>query len=715
MRRLFAFLVVLCTLLLVTATFAQQAADDVIRKLGEMGSADGGTWKFQHPAAAGGEAVELDDSEWPGVRPEHKWDFPDTEAWYRQRIVIPEMVAGVPVSRSALTLTCAVDDDMEVFVNGTSRGEFHWDEGKVVLTDNAQPGEEIVVAIRAINGPGNGRLMSASLNWGVFDGFREKAAEFRSRLLFCKQLLGSKRIADEGEGYVTALDEAVGEIDFAAIGKGDQEGFQASLDASLAGLAPFSKLAKQYTIYLVGHAHIDMNWLWLWPETKHVCRITWDQALKFMDEFPEFRFTQSQPGAYIAIEEESPELFARMQAAVARGQWEPAGASWVEGDTNMASGEALARQCLLTDRYYMDKFGKRSRVAWLPDNFGHAWTVPSIFADAGYKYFYFCRAGKGIPTFWWTGPDGQRLLAYNHRWYNEQFRASRGVVPLQVESAVGVPACMIVYGVGDHGGGPTRIDIETAKRLQADPVFPTVKFATAEDYFQDTEKQSGDVLPVVNDELNFTFEGCYTSHSDVKRWNRDSENILPVAESIAAIAGHWGHEYPGQAFTQAWRNTCFNQFHDLLPGTAIHDSYKYSGELYEQAMSLASGAIDTGLETLTDRVDTRGEGQAILVWNPVAWDRRECVEVIVPTESQWPGAKVTTAEGEEIPTQVLASAEAESGNSATLQFVADLPAMGYAVFHAQAAPAQDGASNEPGPSPTPEMLRPSTPLLVWRC
>jgi len=373
---------VLVCLVLLCRLCVAGCADDVestLQKLSEITSTDAGEWKFQHPAQPGGEAVGFDDSTWSTVRPEHRWEGPETQAWYRRQFVIPTQVGGVGITGTRLTLRFAVDDDAEVFVNGQSRGTFHWDQGEVVLTESAQPGETVLVALRAINGPVYGRLMSASMGYGLFEPVRDEIEAHRRRLAFCGRLVSAPRAAARRQEYQQALERAARELDLTSAAFAEPRRLRASLERSREALRPLSELAKEYSLYLVGHAHIDMNWLWLWPETKEVCRLTWDQALKFMDEYPDFRFTQSQPGAYIAIEEENPELFSRIQQAVKDGKWEPAGASWVEGDTNMASGEILARHCLLTSSYYREKLGRRSELAWLPDNFGHAWTVPSIF------------------------------------------------------------------------------------------------------------------------------------------------------------------------------------------------------------------------------------------------------------------------------------------------------------------------------------------------
>lgn len=668
-------------------------ADDVriaMEKLSQIINTDAGEWKFQHPAQPGGERPDLDDSAWTKVRPEHQWEGENTEAWYRKTIVIPQQVGGVDVAGQRLILRCAVDDDGELFVNGQSRGRFHWDQGETVLTEHARPGEAIVVAVRAINGPVHGRLMWATLTYDLFGEVRQEAEVHRRRLAFCSRLLDSPQVGDRRSQYEEVLNRAALEIDFSSAALSDRQRFRASLERSLEALRPFSPLARHYSLYLVGHAHIDMNWLWLWPETKEVCRLTWDQALKFMDEYPQFRFTQSQPGAYIAIEEEQPELFSRIQAAAREGQWEPAGAGWVEGDTNMASGEILARHCLLTDAYYREKLGRRSKVAWLPDNFGHAWTVPSILSDAGYRYFYFCRAGKGTPLFWWEGPDGARLLAYQEGWYNSKITDELATLPLGIEARAGLPAAMVVYGVGDHGGGPTRQDIETARTLQEDPLFPNVHFSTAGEFFAMAAEQAGESLPRIQDELNFTFEGCYTTHSDIKRWNRTCENLLPTAETLALVGTQYGVPYPAESFRQAWRNACFNQFHDILPGTAIHGSYDYSRELFEQAKAVADRAIEQSLDALAGRVNTEGEGAAVLVWNPVAWERTDYCRAQVTAETAWEGAEVRDAEGKAQIAEIVAVEEQEGRYLVSVGFVATLPAMGYEVFHLRPAPASEG-------------------------
>jgi alpha-mannosidase len=426
-----------------------------------------------------------------------------------------------------------------------------------------------------------------------------------------------------------------------------------------------------------------MNWLWLWPETVDVCIRTFTQALRFMNEFPDFHFSQSQASTYVAVEEAKPALLDEIRQRVKEGRWEITGGTWVEGDMNMASGESIVRQILYAKRYFREKFGVDVRICWEPDTFGHAWTVPQILKKAGIEYYYFCRCGKGQPLFWWEGPDGSRVLAYNRGGYGDKITSAIGRASVEMDAKLKVKEAMIVYGVGDHGGGPTRTDIENAIELQKRPFFPTVRFSKVVDFF-DAAAKAAKELPVIRDELNFVFEGCYTTHADIKRMNRESENLLPTAESFAVTATAYGGEYPKTAFVDAWRNTCFNQFHDIFDGSAIHGSYDYSRRLFDKIREVGLGALDGSLKTLAGRVDTNGEGTPVVVFNPLAWERDGVVMVVLSPNLFSPGRlEAVDSSGAVVPAQAL-SAEKER----RVVFVArKVPALGYKVYHLRGADA----------------------------
>lgn len=671
-----------CSLLLLVEDVSQAALDkDLAARLGEtvttlraLSSNRVGPWRFQWPAQDGGQAIDIDDSKWPQVWPEHTWNKPDSAAWYRMIVKVPKRVGLAPVPGGPLVLELAIDDDGEIYVDGELRQKFHWDQGRVVLTEDARPGQQFLVAVKAINDPVHGRLMWARLRYAKLDPVREDLAAHADRLQFAQELLSTEPDARiDGD---RAVGQSLEALEWSAMVE-DPRAAQVSLKASTQALAPLAPLARKFTLHLVGHAHIDMNWLWLWPETIKICRDTWTQVVAFFNEFPEFRFSESQPAAYRALEEDSPHLFAQMQRYVKEGRWDPTCGTWVQGDTNLASGEALCRQLLTAREYMMAKFGRWTKMAWMPDNFGHAWTVPTIFRDAGLEWYYFARCGPGSPLFWWEGPDGSRLAAYNYGGYGWRIESGVIRVPLDVKRRVGVRHAMLAYGVGDHGGGPTRQDVQTALRLQREPMAPEVKFSRTDEFFEAALKDKPE-LPVVKKELNFTFRGCYTTHADMKRRNRQLENLLPTAEAAAAAA--WllaGRQYAASAFLEAWRNVCFNQFHDLLPGSAIHDSYKYCHELYDKAEAAARAELDASLRALGERVDTRGDGMPVIVWNRLAWDRPGLVRVWVP----WvPSGTVMAVgpKGVKRPARVLARAE---NGSAEVEFLGQAPALGWAIWH----------------------------------
>jgi len=301
---------------------------------------------------------------------------------------------------------------------------------------------------------------------------------------------------------------------------------------------------QKFTGHLVGHAHIDLQWLWTWDETlNQIIPQTFGQAVKFMKEFRDFTFSQSSACLYLAAEQHHPQLFKEMQEMVARGQWEIVGGRWCEGDTNMISPESHVRHLLYGQRYFQSRFGRMATVGWEPDTFGHCWTLPQVLRKAGIDSYYFCRAGKGLPLFWWEGPDGSRVLAFEEPatggWYNDVVSDEKVRELAKFIATTGGLDHLMVYGVGNHGGGPTREYIQAALAMRQRGLWPNIRFSTASEFFKRLHEQvaSGAVQPpAIRDELNPVFEGCYTTHSIIKKYNRDAETLLETAEVWAALA-----------------------------------------------------------------------------------------------------------------------------------------------------------------------------------
>ncbi|MBI1853972.1 MAG: alpha-mannosidase, partial [Planctomycetes bacterium] len=339
---------------------------------------------------------------------------------------------------------------------------------------------------------------------------------------------------------------------------------------------------------------------------------------------------QSSAALYVATEENFPDVFERMKKYVAEGRWDIVGGRWCEGDTNMISAESHARHLLYGQRYFREKFGKTAIVGWEPDTFGHCATMPAILRAGGLRYYYFCRAGKGKPLFQWEAPDGSKVLAFEEpatgSWYNSDVTEKFIEELFPWEDATGAKDLLWVYGVGNHGGGPTREQIATALDWQKSPGLPTVKFATAETFFTTLEKKADLTrVPTIKDELNFVFRGCYTTHGDMKRWNRDAESQTVAAESLATCAWLEGAPYPGAEFASMWKDITWNHHHDTLPGTSIHPSYKKSRAMFEAVLASDRDRLRDATARLARIVG--GNERGAIVFNSLPFPRSEWVEL----------------------------------------------------------------------------------------
>jgi alpha-mannosidase len=499
---------------------------------------------------------------------------------------------------------------------------------------------------------------------------------FQYELQFAEQLCTWH--PDEAGDWRGLMAEAAASV-AAALATGNVDTARTAITAAEQSLSPIAHLAKTYTIYCAGHGHIDMNWMWSWPETVAVTNDTFATVLKLMDEFPQFHFSQSQASVYAIIEEHNPELLARIAQRVAEGRWEVTASHWVENDNNMAGAESLCRHLLYTREYMQELFGLSPEdvpINWCPDTFGHAATLPAYMVRGGIKYMYLHRPGAVGPArpgmFWWQAPDGSRVLVRNDMLYgyNGVIRPEDLLKQMDIfVDQTGLRCSLFVYGVGDHGGGPTRRDIVRGLDMDTWPVFPNIKFSTARAFYERVERE-GAGLPVLDCELNTEFTGCYTTQTLIKRNNRFAENHLAdteVASSLAWLA--LGRSYPADKLRRGWRDTLFSHFHDILPGSGVHDTRTYNDGLYQQTMAMTgmierlalrqlAGQVDTcfaqgpadapipasrlsnafgagvgfmsGNGALSQSEQSAGQGdRPFVVFNPVAWERDEVIETTV--------------------------------------------------------------------------------------
>ncbi|MBQ2956399.1 MAG: alpha-mannosidase [Clostridia bacterium] len=371
-------------------------------------------------------------------------------------------------------------------------------------------------------------------------------------------------------------------------------------------LLPMQADCKKYKLMLCGHAHIDMNWMWRYDETVQITIDTFATVLKLMREFPEFTFSQSQASVYRIMEENAPDMLEEIRKRAQEGRWEVSASTWVEADRNMSSAEAVARHHLYTLNYLPKLLGiDRPQVDFEPDTFGHHRNTPELLSQAGIKYYYHCRGLDGQTLYKWRAPSGAEVLVYREPyWYNDTVKGDMAEFVPDFCEQFGVESALRVYGVGDHGGGPTRRDLNRIVEMQTWPTFPVIEFGTYARFFEQAARATKDI-PVVDQELNSIFVGCYTTQTRIKKGNRYSERMLSEAEGVNAIAHAVAKTpYRHARFEAGWRNVLFNQFHDILPGSGVTDTREYAMGLYQEAYAVANSAKRLSMKAIADRIDT---------------------------------------------------------------------------------------------------------------
>jgi len=476
---------------------------------------------------------------------------------------------------------------------------------------------------------------------------------------------------------------------------------------------------KKDTIQVVGHAHMDMNWLWTYSETMQMCNDNLRQVAAFMKEFPDYTMVQSQAAVYNFVEMVDPPLLEQIKKYVMEGRIEPVGGMWTEGDMNLSSGEAITRSFLLGQRYFQSKLGKMAKVGWLPDNFGHISQMPQILKLAGCDYFYFHRCKPYAGTFWWIAPDSSRVLCYANDGYNGNIKKE-----LKDDIQKYSPEkrrILQITGVGDHGGGPTRANIEMVHQLDQTPNYPAVKFSTATDFFKKSALEM-EGRPTHHGEMQFIFEGCYTNVAGIKEGNRNSENALFAGEFFHTLRWLNGDPYPAAEFNDLWRTVAFNEFHDILPGSAINEANKEAVARYSEVLRKTTELRNNGFRKMADEVKFQsGIGQPVVAYNLQPYRSKKIVEANVFSHEEpatakiasWgnyygsknikpvdkgqgnvPSVMVRDGAGKVYPAQIVWAKSTPPGYTSKVQFVVDeMPAGGYKTFYIDMT--KPGIENQP--------------------
>ena len=448
-----------------------------------------------------------------------------------------------------------------------------------------------------------------------------------------------------------------------------------------------AKSDEKPVLHLIGNSHIDPVWLWQWPEGYQEIRSTFRSALDRMKEYPEFIFTCDSAAYYEWVEEIDPAMFEEIKERVADGRWELVGGWWVEPDCNIPGGESFVRQALVSQRYFLEKFGRIATVGYNVDPFGHNGMLPQLLTRAGMDSYVFMRPGPHeyrlpAPVFWWESADGARVLAYR---LPHEYCAPREDLGHHLDKSIAqLPErwdeMMAFYGVGNHGGGPTRENLDSIRRLDGVGAMPALRHSTPRAFF-DRMRANGRDIPVVRDDLQHHAVGCYAAHSGIKRWNRRAENALGVAEAWAAVSRlATGQAYPRGDLTRAWKQVLFNQFHDTLGGTAIEPAYRDARDQLGEASAIAARAENIAIQSLSGRIDIPTDTRVvpIVAFNPHPWPVRTVLEL------EYGGLKPTDGlldeAGEPVAFQPIQSYATVSSWRSRLAFEADLPALGYRTW-----------------------------------
>ncbi|MGE5341316.1 MAG: alpha-mannosidase [Candidatus Omnitrophota bacterium] len=486
------------------------------------------------------------------------------------------------------------------------------------------------------------------------------------------------------------LERSVMTIDPGLLDSNDPGKVSPTINASYKISEPLQAFAKEFKIYLTGNAHIDIAWLWRMCETVMVVRNTFDTVIKNMSEFPELHYSQSQAVTYEWMEKNYPELFEKIKEKVKKGTWEIVGGMWVEPDCNLISGESWVRQLLYGKRYFKEKFGVDVDTGWNPDSFGYNWNMPQLYSKSGIKRFITQKIWWNDTTvfphfiFWWQGVDGTKLLTYfPPASYDTRVELPADMVNItRYEATTGHKKALLLYGIGDHGGGPNREILNRVRLYKNLKISPEFIHSQSIDFLKNLETDLKNNIPVWNDELYLEYHrGTYTTQAKVKKNNRKSESLLSCAEKLASIAHLNGIPYPAENLDKAWKTVLTNQFHDILPGSSITPVYRDALEDHAKAQAKIGHVIDQSFSGMAQRIDTSStNGEPLIIFNPLSWKRSDVVTLTLPLASQQT-VTVWDPQGQEVPVQVE---EKEDSSDVSIRFIAkDVPPVGYAVYSIQ--------------------------------
>jgi alpha-mannosidase len=694
------------------------AAQATVERLGQLNAFDADDWHYHVGDLAHGEAADLNDASWQVVKPGA--EAPAGAAWYRRVIEVPKTFQGYDSTGTKIWFRFNVrsegDAPQIIYMDGR-RVALGADLEPIVLTEHAKPGERFLIAVKLLPTPGPKKFEGAELRVDYAEN-RPSPNDLRMQFLSADILIPT--LSKDPKADMATLEKAIGQVDLKALGSDtpvEEHRFDASLRTAQATLDPLKPMLQQATFHETGNSHIDAAWLWPWTETVDTVRRTFGTAAQLMNEYPNYTYTQSAAQYNEWMADKYPDLNDQIKKFIKEGRWEVVGGMWVEPDLNLPSGENTVRSILLGKRYYEKEYGVDVHIGWNPDSFGYDWQLPQMYARSGINVFVTQKMAwndtNQLPfkLFWWESPDGSKVLTYfPHDYGNRSLDPLRLSLDLATarKDSPGLLQIMDLYGVGDHGGGPTRAMLDQGDHwANGSYATPKMKFGTAATYFDAVRPQiapesktwdyktiaegyayppeaaAGQVnIPTWNDELYLEYHrGVYTTQAGQKRNLRDGEIEALDAEKLASLAWLDGNAYPNAEFTDAWQKITFNGFHDLAAGSGIAVIYRDAQKQFDVVRRETSLISQSSMKTLASYVNTSdGEGVPVLVWNPLAWKRSGNVTVDVQMPKETDTVSVLDDKGTVLPSDVVSS-DAKTNSFKLLVRAEDVPSLGYSVLH----------------------------------
>ncbi len=637
-------------------------------------------WKLKEGDLSNGASTTLNDTTWWNYTIPAPWGGYDKTVWFRKRLSMPEEFAGKRVG-----LVFDIPEAL-LYVNGKAYHGIDKNHQEVLLTEKARTNQTFYLALEAYSGRQRELSTFSSAQLVVINPVARALYHGLTALHDIEKLLGQsspetkdikelirqtliflKYFKPEGEEYPNAIGRAYSFL---------SRTLETEYKTSIPGL-----------VHLIAQSHIDVVWLWRLRETIKKCGRTFSTVLRLMEEFPEFNFSQSQAYLYQLTKEHYPEVFKEIKQRIAEGRWQAIGSMWVEPDCNIPNGESLVRQVLHGKRFFKNELGVDSDILWLPDTFGYNWALPQIMKKSGIRYFFTTKLTWNDTnpfhhnTFWWRGIDGSKILTHM-----PAVGLEGSVNPKDIKKSwesyhekEKSPNTIQTFGYGDGGGGPTPEQIETARAVKTIAGLPSSLLSTTSQFFKTIEEQAKE-FETWNDELYLEkHRGTFTTHGWIKKENRESEALLYTTEMLAVLGMLLGtkgasRKYPQQELEHAWKILLLNQFHDIVPGTAIAEAYDDVRDDFNTLRTACDHIQKQSLSGLVEKEGKKKEAKdfRFSVFNALGWERTAYLTLEIPSQEK--SFSVSDGAGDPIEHQVLGR---RKGTTLLLCYLENIPPLSF--------------------------------------